>query len=270
MFHELKARDAMDEKKRTMATESPIDVVIPVIAKDFPIAPLTVESARQHISGVRDVFLVCPRDEIPELTVALGDRAARIVEEESFPYRPKIEDKLHHFKERAGWFVQQLVKLCAPLDIPDISENVLSVDGDVVFHQPTDFLPDNVPQYLCRKFRITPYFDYIERNFGYPAQHPKSGVCHLMLFQRSVLLDMKSYLEERQGREAPLWDLLVKGLKDEYLGMSEYEIYFNFIHRFKERYAFDVTSTITYADLPRRALEMAREENYVAYHSYLK
>jgi hypothetical protein len=245
-------------------------VVIPVIAKDFPIVPFTVASVRRHVSHVRKICLVCPEAELDELEGLVDDEETSFVAEESFPYREKIEPLLYHFKPRLGWFVQQLVKLCAPLDIPELSANVLAVDGDVVFHKDTDFMPDGVPQYLCRKFRITPYFDYIERNFGYPAQHPMSGVCHLMLFQRPVLEDMQRYLAERQGRDAPLWDLLVGGLHDEYLGMSEYEIYFNFLHRFQDEYRFEVTTELTYADLSRRLLAEPCDENYAAYHSYLK
>ena len=248
----------------------PIDVVIPVEAKDYPMVALTVFSARRHVAGVRDIHLVCPERDVGFLEDFLGHAEVRLHAEESFPYGEGILERLHHFKPRAGWYLQQVVKLCAPLDIPGMAEDVLALDGDVVFYQDTDFLPGGVPQYLTRKFRIIPYFEYIERNFGYPAQHPMSAVCHLMLFQRHVLRDMEAFLQERQGREAPLWDLLVAGLEDEHLGMSEYETYFNFLHRFADRYDFEVTESITYEDLPRKAFSTTREESYVAYHAYLK
>ncbi len=260
----------MLEETKDKETPSPIDVVIPVAAKDYPIVAYTVFSVRKHVRGVRDISLVCRADDVAFLEEFFGAASVRVIAEESFPYRKAIEERLHHFEARAGWYLQQFIKLCAPRDLPDLSENVLVVDGDVVFYQNTDFLEDGVPRYLTRKFRITPYFEFIERNFGYPSQHPGSAVCHLMLLQQRVLRDMETFLQERQDREAPLWDLLASGLNDEHLGMSEYETYFNFLNRFVDRYDFEITKAITYEDLPRKAFSLYREENYVAYHDYLK
>ena len=75
-----------------------------------------------------------------------------------------------------------------------------------------------------------PYFTYMDRLIPWLHKVHKgySGICHHMLFQRIVLEDL--FNELRIYHEAEPWIALCQCIdKSEFSGLSEYEIYFNFV-----------------------------------------
>lgn len=213
--------------------EGAIDVVIPCHAKDIPILDLCIEGIKANGEGVRNVYVISKE--------RYTDRAAW-VDEALFPFtlldvtslivhNNWLAEKLLKLDaNKAGWVYQQLLKLYAPLVLPDLSPNILIVDADTVFLNPVTFLsPEGIPQYEAGGDIHVNYIRFMHKFLpGSLPANLQSGMCHHMLFQRPVVEDLISLIENYH--QMPFWkafctctDLLRLHLP------SEYEIYFYFI-----------------------------------------
>ena len=215
----------------------PIDVVIPAIAKDLRTLDLCIEGITANGSDVRKIYVVSPEK--------LTDKA-EWVDEKSYPFT-KYDVALHLCQmdeERAkqflnekpnwvGWYYQQLLKLYAPFVIPDISSNVLILDSDTIFLKPVKFLtPKGAGLYNPGKLCVESYFVHARKMLpGFKRLNKKyAGICHHMLYQKPVLLDLFKKTEHYHKR--PFWKAFCLSTNTNNLctqGASEYEIYFNYV-----------------------------------------
>ena len=92
--------------------QEPIDVVIPLVAKDLKIFPLCLEGIRHCVPHpIKNIYIVAPpQDEVKKFC---EDNGLVFVDESSvFGFNPK-ELRLHILwsdgtvKDRSGWFFQQ-------------------------------------------------------------------------------------------------------------------------------------------------------------------
>ncbi len=229
------SESVFSQKTSYVFFNDPIDVVIPCVRKDLPILELCISSVKKHVKNVRRVIVVSPE----KLT-----HNAEWVPEADYPFAPRdlaehifykdIEraDWLVNQRGKIGWIYQQFLKLYAPFIIPNISSNVLIVDADVVFYKSVEFLDETgAGLYSTGSEWHRPYFEHMARVLpGLERHYPEwSGICHHMLFQRSVLEDLFSLVEE--CHKMPAWQAFCRCIDpNEVQGscMSEYEIYFNF------------------------------------------
>lgn len=224
-----------------------IDVVIPCHKDHLPILNLCINGIRTCGKNVRRIIVVSEEK--------LTDQAEWFPES-NYPFskddilnelfcgdRLTIEKYKRTPKTRTGWIFQQLLKLYAPFVIPDISSNVLVLDADVVFLRKVEFFDkDGNALFNCSSEHWVPYFehagkliegrDQIKRVFK-----NKSGICHHMIFQKSILEDLFKDIRATHGIEP--WRAICRCIDHSYLydygsSMSEYEIYFNFV--FAHRY----------------------------------
>ncbi|HEY5236698.1 MAG TPA: hypothetical protein VIJ14_11010, partial [Rhabdochlamydiaceae bacterium] len=125
---------------------------------------------------------------------------------------------------------QQLMKLYTPYTIPEISSNVLLLDADTVFLNPIEFInSEGEPYFTAAGEYHIPYFEHMKRLLPWlKRETDHSGICHHMLMQKCVLDDLFQMIE-KQHQTAP-WKAICSCVTDFYgSGLSEYEIYFNFI-----------------------------------------
>lgn len=215
-----------------------IDVVIPVSPKESLTLEKAIEGVRENCPEVRRIILVSktpPSD------------AAEWFDESLFPFTKfdiavclkqgdieKAIEFLNAPKSRVGWYYQQLLKFYAPFVIPDISSNVLLVDSDTIFLNPVTFLTEEGAGLLnVGEENHEEYFNHARRLLpGFKKLFPEySGITHHMLFQKVILEDLMSQVEEYHEME--FWQAFClcvspDQLTDKSSGASEYEIYFNY------------------------------------------
>ncbi len=220
-----------------------IDVVIPCVKKDQV-------TLNQVINGIR-----CFGKDIRRIIVVSAEPLTRNAEwfpESNYPFNKydvaqaifgdkevaqKFVDKSH---SRIGWIYQQLLKFYAPFVIPNISENVLILDADLIFIKPTEFIDkDGQTLFSTSDEYHKPYFAHAARLIpGFQKIYPSySGIVHHMLFQKDILQNLFDIVETVHGKK--FWVAFCEAIDKNWVELSsasEYEIYFNFMfQRYPQR-----------------------------------
>lgn len=257
--------------------DDPIDVVIPTASKDIVVLNHCIRGIKENCKNVRRVIVVSPFQITDD---------AEWFDEKNYPFtKEEISFYINHLNyeqslnylnngSRIGWYYQQLLKLYAPVVIPDISTNVLIVDADTVFFRPVEFINNTGGgQYNISTFEYhRPYFEHMDRLLPGLKRviESYSGIVHHMLFQKPILEDLFNQVETFHQIE--FWKafcLCVDEGQPYYSGASEYEIYFNF--------AFTKTDQVNIRHLSwMNSGDVGNIENhskwydYVSYHSYMR
>lgn len=110
-----------------------IDAVIPAHPKDLETLEYCIKSIKKNVKNIRRIIVVSKSK--------LTDNAEWF-DEALYPFSyPEVAKLVNNIN--VGWNYQQLLKLYAPLTIPDISDNVLIVDADTVFYKKISFFDKN-------------------------------------------------------------------------------------------------------------------------------
>jgi hypothetical protein len=226
------------ERKTYVLTDAPIDVVIVSHPKDKDTLEYCIEGIRENGKNIRRIIVVS--------SIKLTEHAEWF-DEKYFPFtikqiayaigkddKKKSEEFFNRTSRGPGWYFQQLLKLYSSFIIPGISPNVLVIDADTVFLNPTHFLNESFGGLFCVSYRPgkLAYFNHANRLLpGYERIYPEFySVCHHMLFQRPILKEFFKTVE--QYHKKPFWKAFclavdLKGKK----GASEYELYYNYALR---------------------------------------
>lgn len=237
-----------------------MDCVIPAHDKDLETLPLTVASARRCLPEVRRVLVVGARGGVVEDAVRSGAAGQCEFVDEGSGVWPFRREDLDACGCPAGWLLQQLLKLYAPLVLPGITPAVLVCDSDVVWlEEGTRFLEDErrgaddaasdcagdaAPTVFaahictfdteaCPPIRsavdLHRYDDFVGAVLpGLRKRRPgkETAVCHHMCLQRAVLSDLDGQVRAAGGR--PLWRAIVDAAGALGGRASEYELYHAF------------------------------------------
>jgi FkbM family methyltransferase len=203
-------------------TRELIDVVIPLGPNDQNTVDLSVRSVRSFVRDVRHIYLVSAENP--------GIGGVRFIEEQAFPFEIDAVRQSLGSHERAGWYLQQLIKLYFPLVNRPCLEHVLAVDADTIFLHPCRFIEDSRPIFNFGDEYHVPYFEHMVRL--YPTLHRMfaySGIAHCMLFKRAWLNELHKGVEAHHA-DMPFWKAYIQAVDpaDRERGASECEIYFNF------------------------------------------
>jgi hypothetical protein len=243
----------------------PFDVVIPFGPKDDDIIQRCVNSVLLNVVGVRYVFVIAYEGNTRDLSNCI------ILNETSFPFK-RADVVARTSEERAGWYIQQLIKLYAPLLISNITENILAVDADTVFYKRTRFIDNGkflFDKVVCMPH--APYFEHMKRlHPSFTQWKPKtSGITNLMIFNRKILVEMMAKVEDLHKND--FWEVFLNTIAEKKgSGASEYEIYFNYMMNFKSEVA-RVRPLQWNNDGQRAVLDTQRGDwNYVSYPWYIQ
>ncbi|HAB99787.1 MAG TPA: hypothetical protein DCE71_08205 [Parachlamydiales bacterium] len=222
------------EKTNYPFSQSPIDVVIPSTPKDLDTIDLCIQGLRENVENIGRIVVLSE--------VRLTDKAEWF-DERKFPFSrfdaayeifKDVEEANDYLTWRDRLFFNQILKLYAPLVIPNLSPNVLLIDSDTIFLNPVQFIdssgaglynaPGGHPSAM--------HFEHMERLLpGLKQIQPGlSGIVFHMLFQRPVLEDLFSRIEKHHG--VPTWKAIChtvdKSLVKGQCAIADYEIYFHF------------------------------------------
>ncbi|MBQ7420046.1 MAG: hypothetical protein IJV17_04810 [Prevotella sp.] len=218
--------------KLTPATD-PIDVVIPIIAKDLHILPLCLEGVRNCVSHpIKEIYIVAPAQQ--EIIRFCETHQLRFVDETSvLGFSPKELDLIIHnpdgsTRDRSGWLFQQLVKLCGEIGT---CRYYLCIDADHVLIHPHVFLTEDQKTVFYMSYEEhQPYYENIHRLLPDVALDTLSYVDHKMLFDKEQLTLLHQTLSEQSGKS---WvDTIIDSYdRTNFAGFSEFETYGNFVQR---------------------------------------
>ncbi len=259
---------------RLWASQEPIDVVIPCHEKDIRTLNHVIAGAKQHIKNVRRIIVV---------SSARYTDQAEWFDEARYPFSKHDifmlayggdQATLQDGARRVCWVYQQLLKLYAPLVIPDIAHNVVILDAETIFLHDVTFVDDQgYGLYCLAEGAFVKFFFHATKTLVPEIKNrfnPESGVCHHMLFQRSVMEHLFDNLKKRYNLEP--WHAICSIIDKQKILFSEYELYVN--------YAFLVMKAkvkvrpLRFIEMPfnEKSLAEKRAQGYffATCHEYLK
>lgn len=236
-----------------------LDIVIPLGPNDEDIIGKCVASLRTYIVGLRNLYIVSSRP----IDVS---GATQVFDESIFPFT-KDNVATHVRDTRVGWYLQQLIKLYAPLVIPGCLPDCLIVDADVIVYQRLKFKDGS--KYLFDKNHEThpPYFAHMKRLHPsfVPVYKNTSGIVNLMIFNQTILRELFARVESHHNR--PFWAVFLDQVAPgEFSGASEYEIYFHYITRVHPNKV--ILRPLRYDNFGLRTNPQGGDWHYVTYHHH--
>ncbi len=223
------------ETKHYDLNNDPIDVIIACHEKDAKVLPLCINSVKKFVKNYRRIIILSEKQFTNE---------AEWFDESLFPFSKKsianefslIEPKFFENPRnvvRVGWYFKQIMNFYAEFIVPNISKNILILDGDTIFLKPVEFLDDegnmlhvpgteNYLAYFEHMGRLLPGLKKVYENY--------SGISHHMLFQKPILEDLFNLVESHH--KIPFWQAYCRCVEPneiQHSGSADYEIYFNFV-----------------------------------------
>lgn len=206
---------------------APIDVLIPVAAKDAGTLPAVVRSIRQYVKHpIGQIVIVAPKRS--NLVALCRKLNLRFVNENTVLPIAKKNIRYSSAKwERSGWLFQQFLKMSG--DTLCRAENFLVMDADTVLIRPHVFISGNKPVFYCRNWSQPEYFKTYRRLMGSGRAAPVSFVAHYMLFNKAKLARLKRIIEARHHTS---WYTAIMRCMDKTkpYAFSEFETYGNFLY----------------------------------------
>ena len=253
--------------------EQIIDVVIPAHKKDLATLEYAIKGIRKNILGVRRIIVVS-KEKYTDL--------AEWFDEALYPFSyGEISDLVGG--KNVGWNYQQLLKLYAVLVIPNISSNVLVVDADTVFYRKVKFFEDGLPLYNLSKDKNLEKDNFYQTSLNhikkilpeiaqkFPKQFENiSGICHHMLFQKHIIEDLFSRIENYDAGGREFYKIFLSTAESS-CSVAEYNLYFYFLlschpGQFKIR-TLRYKNTAKFHPLWER---IRGKYDYCSYHSYMR
>ncbi len=193
----------------------------------IPILPIVLQGLQRN-GNPKTVTVVVPARQLKAFAHVVGSNAVLVNEEEVLPNwdLDRVRSILPAFPHRAGWYLQQFLKLQFG-HFANTPEYVIW-DADTVLLRPLSLADDkNFVVNRSREYH-QPYFETFQRLFGYPAPLRCSVISQYMRVETGIITEMQAEIEKRHGKhwvEAILSVLAGKSESE----FSEYETYANYL-----------------------------------------
>lgn len=205
-----------------------IDIIICIGPKDAKNSRLLVNSIKENIININKIYVIMPTN-VLEL-YRLYDPIVINIDENIFPFHKEYIDKLFNCPDRSGWYLQQLLKIYAPIVISEVLDNYIIIDGDLKFYSKVSFFENNKVLFNTDIIKWQPYMDHMNRLYSdIETNIEYSGVTHLMPMKRHIVEKLIMMVEEKHKME--FWKVFLGVVDSKYYdgsGASEYEILFHF------------------------------------------
>jgi hypothetical protein len=194
------------------------------------IIPITIKSIEKY-GNPESISIIVPSGEIDKFRrLELGD-VELIPEDAVLPAWPlkRIKSKIP-FPDRAGWYLQQFLKLEFG-DFAKLSKYVIW-DADTIMLSKINFQSgDQTILNLSREYH-EPYFSTYRKIFDHNPQLKRSAISQYILIDNAVCFSMKQ--EIIKGKEGDDWiDVVLGSLSGTSESeFSEYETYANYLYHF--------------------------------------
>lgn len=220
----LKSDNILKSNNILLKSDNLFDIVIPFGPNDKNKLDIMIEYTKKNIIGYRNIYIVSY-----DKNIIINN--CIIVDENIFPFTKNTISEYLGENNRNGWYLQQLIKLYSGFIIENILDNYLVIDCDTIFLKPIIFFDNNIPIYNYGQEYHYPYFEHMKKLHPSLVKYDrKSGICHHMILQKNILLELFNLIENYHKKL--FYVVLLENIdKKEILGSgcSEYEIYFNYL-----------------------------------------
>ena len=282
------------------------DIVISSVEKDKFVLQKAIHSIKQYVMGYRRIIVVSNN----KLTDISG---VEWFDEKKYPFSIKdVYDNMYNMvplsmRQRKVSYINQLIKLYAHKVIPDLLENILIYDSDIIFIKKTTFFDEhNKPLYgnkICPDYGKNHYLNHhlkLHRTFDFynnlqinkelkKTNKFRSGICHHIIYNKTIIDEIISLVEKEHN--VCFWKYYLNCVntknsnKDLWCQPANCELYFNYVclfHHDKIR-----IRNITWVESPAiggqqnsivanynsifeniKKRALSQGHNYIAFHSY--
>lgn len=201
------------------------DIVIPIGPNDVKDVGKMIEYTQKYIIGYRNIYLVSF-----DSTIQFNNCIT--IDENIFPFNKTLVSNYLGNNDRNGWYLQQIIKFYCGFVIKDILNNYLVIDSDTYFFKNTTFFKNGLPLYNFGREYHVPYFEHMNKlHPSLNKQIEPSGICHHMMFQRNIIIELFKLVENYHNDVFYIVFLKCINEKERLgSGSSEYEIYLNYLH----------------------------------------
>lgn len=234
---------------------------MPIGPSDYEIAEKSILNKRQYIKNLGDIYYCAQKD---------LNLSAIYVPESKYPFDlESVKENIKCTEGREGWYYQQLKQLYfGSLNLSGL-DDYLTICTDVFFNQEISFFNGNLPIYTYgHEILNQPYFSHMRRlNPELKCFDGKSAISHHSIFNKHILQELFSDIEDRLG--APFWVAFLRAVdeKESAAGAAEYELYFNFLRL--KNYPIE-TRVLNYLDTGAFWYGQNSGAPFFAYHWYLR
>lgn len=241
---------ALTKRMPAPSGEVAVDVVIPVVAKDLKILPLSLQALRRNVNhNIGGIYIVANGEDgiVPEFC---RENGVTFVEERSvLGYGPKDIHLLigSEKRDRSGWLFQQLLKLSGVIGQSDY---FITIDADHILLRPHTFVTrDDKSVFYQSCEHHQPYFDNMKRLLNRTPDCRLSYVSHKMVFNRDNLKSLREEIERKNPGKT--WDRAIIDSVDrnQVSGFSEFELYGNFTDKSRKILMPTLNHHLGYASL---------------------
>jgi len=200
-----------------------IDVVIPTIGKDFVLFNIYLQYLKTNIcDNIENIYVVAPANEEKLIEYCTQNNLIFIDETKVLGYGKNVIKYTHKEFDRSGWLFQQLLKLSGEKIVKN--NKYIIVDSDTLLIHKHQFLDNERSVFFQSTEWNEPYFRSFKNLFGYEAPHHLSLTSHMMIFDTSMLKEMKKEIEEKHHVS---WDKAYINVCDKTVasGISDYDTY---------------------------------------------
>lgn len=217
----------MPDKVKTLSSRTQIDVLIPAIEKDLGTLPHVIDAIRKHVQHpIGQIMIIAPNR--PKMIELCRRKHCRFVDESTV--LPITKKNIHYRSkkwERSGWLFQQLLKMNG--DKLGSSDYFLAIDADTVLITPHVFTEGDKTIFYCRNWSQPEYFRTYRKLLGKQRSSRSSFVTHYMLFNKSMLAQLKRTIEAKHHQK--WYSAIMNNMdKTKQFAFSEFETYGNYLY----------------------------------------
>ena len=180
--------------KSITQTGPDIEVLFVVSGKDSNLLPLAMKGAiaSTQFNQLSRITIICPRSDLDLIQKKVDECSSpitRIIPEDVVISNPQIAVLRKAFGERAGWVLQQLLKVEYVKN--SNSSGILIVDADTILLKNRLWLDSKMTQVLMPTWeQHRPYRDFLKENSFDCIENSLSHISHHMLFQPIIVREM--------------------------------------------------------------------------------
>lgn len=229
------------------------DIVISSCKKDQFILQKAIESIKQYIKNYRRIIVVSN-----EKLTDIED--VEWFDEKQYPFSIKdLYDNMYNMvpeetRRRKVSYINQLIKLYAHKVIPNLLDNILIYDSDIIFIKETSFFTDDKPlygnrivdyysgynQYLNHHLKLHESFDFYNKlDVNKELKKKKlfcSGICHHIIYNKDIINELINLIEKTHNVVFWKYYLNIIDTRDKdsnlHLEPANCELYYNYVNLF--------------------------------------
>ncbi len=253
------------------ADNIPVDIAICCIKKDVDILPYCINGLRKYINHkISNIYIIAPaNDEIINICNELN--LTFVNENKCIGIKKSDISYTVNKKDRSGWLFQQLLKL--HVDKICTEQNIFVIDADTILTKPKTLISNNKTYFDFSDEYHIPYFKTINKLIDRIKPLPVSFVAHMMVFNKSVLEQMRNDVENCTKQN--FISAIIKEIDtNENSFFSEFELYGNYFYtvKYKEsalRYWFNISlKTDDLKSIEEVIKANNNVVNSISFHSY--